>query len=100
MNDGDCVTNLVVPAGKEKLLKPEEHLFEVCRSKDLFEAKKVLFDEYPEIALARNKCLMKNLSEFFEHNIKKESMELRKENTFEISDFDKLSNENMIEITN
>ena len=52
-----------------KLLKPEEHLFNVCSEQGLYKAREVLYESYPSIATKRGGTIMKNLAEFSEYRI-------------------------------
>lgn len=98
IKDGNYITNMILPVKNGKLLKPEEHLFNVCAEKGLQKAKDVLYEFYPSIATKRGGTIMKNLMEFSEYKVQQESMKIKKENIFSLEDFDKISEKKINEI--
>nr|AAW67020.1 ORF99 [Phytophthora infestans]ADK36694.1 unknown [Phytophthora infestans]ADZ32020.1 ORF99 [Phytophthora infestans]ADZ32028.1 ORF99 [Phytophthora infestans]ADZ32036.1 ORF99 [Phytophthora infestans] len=88
---------MLLPEKNGKLLKPEEHLFNICAEEGLNKTKDVLYTYYPDIAIKRGGTIMKNLTEFSEYQIQKESFKIKNENIFSIKDFDKLSNKTLSE---
>ena len=80
IKDGNYITNMTLPVKNGKLLKPEEHLFNVCAEEGLHKTRDVLYECYPDIAAKRGGTIMKNLAEFSEYKIRQESMKIQKEN--------------------
>lgn len=100
IKDGNYITNMTLPVKNGKLLKPEEHLFNVCAEEGLHKTRDVLYECYPDIAAKRGGTIMKNLAEFSEYKIRQESIKIQKENVFSVEDFDKLPEQKMNEIVN
>ena len=88
IKDGNFITNMKLPIKGAKLLTPIEHLFQECSEKGLQATRDLLYDSYPSIAATRGGTIMKNLIEFSEYNIQKESKKIVKQNVFLIDDMD------------
>lgn len=100
IKDGNFITNMNLPIKNGKLLTPIEHLFQECSEKGLQATRDLLYDSYPSIAATRGGTIMKNLTEFSEYNIQKESKKIVEQNVFLIDDFDQLSENKAKEIEN
>ena len=100
IKDGNFITNMNLPIKNGKLLTPIEHLFHECAEKGLQATRDLLYDSYPSIAATRGGTIMKNLAEFSEYNIQKESKKIIEENIFLIENFDQLSENKAKEIEN
>lgn len=73
IKDGNFITNMKLPIKNGKLLTPIEHLFQECAEKGLQATRDLLYNFYPSLAATRGGTFMKNLTEFSEYNIQKES---------------------------
>jgi hypothetical protein len=100
VKDGDFITNMILPVKDGKLLKSEEHLFNICQEEGLHKAEKSLYEYYPLLAARKGSTILNNLSRLniFNLGIKNETTDI--ERIFHINNFDKLPDKTFDQILN
>lgn len=100
IKDCNFITNLILAHKNGKLLKPTEHLYNVCLEHGYHKAKDLLYSGYPDIAIKKGGTLLKNLNEFSEYLVQKNSHKIEKQNIFNLEDFDMLKPDIFTKIIN
>jgi hypothetical protein len=100
IKEDNYITNMKLSVKNGKLLKPEEHLFNVCAEEGIQKTMDTLYEYYPVLAIKRGGTILKNLEKFSDYKTRKESIQTKKENIFKIEDFDQLSESKLKEILN
>jgi hypothetical protein len=92
------ITNMHLPVKDGKVLKPEEHLFYICKEEGLNRAEEALYEYYPLIAAKKGSTILKNLTRLSNFNLEKKTESTELERIFKIEDFDLLSEKSFLEI--
>lgn len=98
VKDENFITNMTIHIKDGRVLKPEEHLFEVCKNEGYNKAEENLYELYPLLAARKASSLLKNLSKLSKFKTIQKIEENQVDKVFAIEDFDKLSNNDLKEI--
>lgn len=98
VKDENFITNMTIHIKDGRVLKPEEHLFEVCKKEGYNKAEESLYELYPLLAARKASSLLKNLSKLSKFKTIQKIEENQVDKVFAIEDFDKLSNNALKEI--
>lgn len=99
IKESDYITNMILPVKDGRLLKPEEHLFYICKEEGFNKAEESLYEYYPLLAARKGASILKNLSRLSNFNLEKKTVSTDLERVFKIEDFDKLPAETFNDIT-
>jgi len=65
------ISNFLIPTVKGKILKPIEYLHYLVKEKNLAVAKKIFYENYPELAVQKGDIIIKNLESISKYFSKK-----------------------------
>lgn len=90
IKDENFISNFFIAVKDGKLLKPEEHLFNICNEEGFKSAEESLYKYYPTLSVKKGTTILKNLSNFNNYRILQNIKEVDTSKVFEIEDFDKI----------